>query len=122
MEIHLEQRSQHSIQAYSEIEIQVNSIRYKRNIIVSRHKIIEEWPLDSIQALTPLTLKPLTDLHPEIILLGHGSPGTHAPIGIMQLLSERRIGLESMSIGAACRTYNVLLNEERAVVLGLILS
>ena len=38
----------------------------------------------------------------------------------MSLLSQQRIGIECMSIGAACRTYNILLSEHRAVVAGFI--
>ena len=30
--------------------------------------------------------------------------------------AARRIGLEIMEVGAACRTYNVLVGEERKVV------
>jgi uncharacterized protein len=29
---------------------------------------------------------------------------------------ERRIGLEVMELGAACRTYNVLVQDERRVI------
>ena len=35
--------------------------------------------------------------------------------------ATRRIGLEVMEIGAACRTYNVLVGEERRVLAALLL-
>ena len=35
-------------------------------------------------------------------------------------LAERRIGLEIMSTPAACRTFNVLLQEQRRVVAALL--
>jgi uncharacterized protein len=33
----------------------------------------------------------------------------------------RKIGLEVMEIGAACRTYNVLISEERKVLAAVLL-
>ena len=35
--------------------------------------------------------------------------------------SARRIGIEIMEVGAACRTYNVLVGEERKVVGAILL-
>lgn len=51
----------------------------------------------------------------EIVLLGMGSD--HQPVteAIRTIFRERGIALESMSTGAACRTYNVLLSEGRQV-------
>jgi uncharacterized protein len=37
-------------------------------------------------------------------------------------LIERRIGLETMDTAAACRTYNVLVSERRAVVAALLVE
>ena len=39
---------------------------------------------------------------------------------VMHYLSKQRIGIECMSIGAASRTFNVLLGEGRRVVAGII--
>ena len=38
----------------------------------------------------------------------------------MRPLVEARIGFEFMDFAAACRTYNILVGEGRAVVLGLL--
>lgn len=59
---------------------------------------------------------------PEIIIIGHENPGKFPPMEFMSHLSQLQIGMECMSIGAACRTYNVLLSENRAVVAGFIMS
>jgi uncharacterized protein len=36
--------------------------------------------------------------------------------------AQRRVGLEVMELGAACRTYNVLVQEERRVAAALFLT
>ena len=53
--------------------------------------------------------------------LGFGLlPGAGAPGGALRRSVEARgVSLEFMSLGAACRTYNVLAHERRAVVAGL---
>ena len=44
------------------------------------------------------------------------------PMALIEYLANQRIGIEIMSIGAASRTFNVLLSEQRAVVLGIVLA
>ena len=121
MHINLEATDQHSIQAYSDNEIKIGSIVYQSNLIVSSHEIISDWSIQTIQQLNDDLLEPLLRYRPTIVIIGHRRQGQFAPIDIMQKLSKQGIGLETMSIGAACRTFNVLLSEQRDVVLGLIL-
>ena len=121
MHINLEATDKHSIQAYSDNEIKVDSKIYQTNLIISSHEIITDWPIETIKQLNEELLEPLLRFGPTIIIIGHKLQGQFAPIQIMQSLSKQRIGLESMSIGAACRTYNVLLSEQRDVVLGVIM-
>ncbi len=56
----------------------------------------------------------------EIVLLGTGAK-QHFPSGeIRRLFLERNISLEPMDTGAACRTFNVLVSEDRRVAAALI--
>jgi uncharacterized protein len=57
---------------------------------------------------------------PGFVLLGTGAAHAIPSPEIRKLFAEARIGLEAMSTGAACRTYNVLLAEGRDVSAGLI--
>ncbi|WP_131783401.1 Mth938-like domain-containing protein [Legionella gresilensis] len=122
MHISLENSDQYAIQGYSETEVKIDSVIYEHNIIVSKHGVITDWPLSDIQHLKEENLVPLLTHSPNIIIIGHALEGKFAPISLLHTLSNQRISLESMSIGAACRTYNILLNEQREVALGLILS
>ncbi|MCC5791129.1 MAG: hypothetical protein JJT82_00765 [Legionellaceae bacterium] len=120
MQIHLEQGAVHSIQAYSEEGLRINHQWYRQNIILHREAIITEWPVKSIRLLDTAHLPDLLEYEPEIIIIGHQEPGSFPPMALMAELAKKRIGLESMSITAACRTFNILLSEERKVVLGII--
>ncbi|KIT17380.1 Mth938-like domain-containing protein [Jannaschia aquimarina] len=59
----------------------------------------------------------LTDLAGEVdfILLGTGAEIAHAPADLRAAVEEAGLGLETMASPAACRTYNVLIGEDRRV-------
>lgn len=56
----------------------------------------------------------------EILLIGSGLKIEFLPPEIERALREKQISFEYMDTGAACRTYNVLLSEERKVAAFLI--
>jgi len=122
MHIQLEAPDKHAIRSYSDAEITVDSIAYQQSVIIGKDTIISEWPVHSIQELNEKNLAPILELEPEVIILGHQQPGVYIPVLVMQYLSKQRIGIECMSIGAASRTFNVLLSEQRNVVAAIIFS
>ncbi len=56
----------------------------------------------------------------EVLLIGTGRGMQPLDDGLRQALRERRIVAEAMSTGAAVRTFNVLLAEDRAVAAALV--
>ena len=120
MHINLEATEQHAVQAYSDTKIQINSIVYESSLIVSKAEIITDLAINNIQDIGDQYFNLLINLKPEIIIIGHNNTGKFPPVDIISKLSQQRIGIECMSIGAASRTYNVLLSEHRAVIAGFI--
>ncbi len=57
---------------------------------------------------------------PQFLLVGTGRRQIFAEPAVLAAFLARRIGLELMDTGAACRTYNVLLAEERPVMAALV--
>lgn len=51
----------------------------------------------------------------DFILLGTGAEIAHPPAGFRTALEQADIGIETMGTPSACRTFNVLLSEERRV-------
>lgn len=56
----------------------------------------------------------------EILLIGAGERIDFLPAEVERNLKDKNISVEYMDTGAACRTYNVLLSEERSVAAFLI--
>lgn len=122
MNINLEAAEKNAVQAYSENQVQINSITYERSLIVSQEEVISDLAIHDIQAMDEQYLQQLLQFNPEVVIIGHEQTGKFPPMSIISTLSQHRVGIECMSIGAASRTYNVLLSEQRAVVAGFIFA
>jgi uncharacterized protein len=120
MNINLEGAELHTVQAYNGTQIQINSIIYEKSLIVSKEAIVSDFLIKNIQDIDNHYINLLTQFKPKIIIIGHEHTGKLLSMSIVNQLSQQGIGIECMSIGAASRTYNVLLSEHRAVVAGFI--
>ncbi|MCC7461333.1 MAG: hypothetical protein IT480_02605 [Gammaproteobacteria bacterium] len=109
----------HTIRRYGPGEIVVGAQVLHGACIVSATRLVAPWAAQSPSTLDEAQLAPLLELRPSVILLGAGAGELPAPRPLVMLLQRRGIGVESMGLGAACRTYNVLVHEGRAVVAGL---
>ena len=68
------------------------------------------------------TPAPLFALKPEVVVLADRHATQKFPRAALRAeFATRKIGLEVMEIGAACRTYNVLVSEERRVLAAMLL-
>jgi uncharacterized protein len=120
MHIQIDSRKPNSIISYSDSKLIINDITYSNNVIISNHDIISPWLVNSLADITEAALSPIIQLKPEIILIGHSTLGQQLPQSTQHYLSKQRIGVECMPIGSGCRTFNVLLSEERRCILGII--
>jgi uncharacterized protein len=80
------------------------------------------WPVASVGEIGEAALAPVFAEAEaiELFLLGSGSEISPLPDGLRFRFREYRIGLEILSTGAAVRTYNILLAENRRIAAGLI--
>ncbi len=122
MQINLEHPDLHSIQSYDEQQVSINDQIYNNSIIVSQQCIDADWQQEQIQSLTEEDVERVLQHNPEIVIIGHQHPGQFPSDSIRLMFAEKKVGLECMGIGAACRTFNVLLSEMRNVTLALILG
>jgi len=107
------------INGYGDMGFRVNGVRFEGSVLV-RPDLTTTWPVTSIAALTLESL-PIDGLAGiEILLIGGGSRGTVILPGLRRQYANHGIVLEVMDTGAACRTFNVLLVEERRVAAALI--
>jgi len=90
-----------------------------RPCIVTPHRLLLDWNAGSIAQLSDAQLEPLLALGADIALLGEGERQEFPAAAIRAAFRGRGVALECMSLGAACRTYNILASEARSVVAGL---
>ncbi|MGH8231581.1 MAG: Mth938-like domain-containing protein [Steroidobacteraceae bacterium] len=106
------------IRSYDEAGIVVGAQRLTRPCLITPQRLLSDWGARSLALLSASDLEPLWPLGGEIVLLG--SAETALPsAAVRAAFRDRRIALECMGLGAACRTYNILAGEARRVVAGL---
>ncbi|MDP8917604.1 MAG: MTH938/NDUFAF3 family protein [Pseudomonadota bacterium] len=83
---------------------------------------IKAWPVVSVTELTEAALDPIFAEGDalELLLLGTGADIAAIPAAFRARFREAGIGLDVMQTGAAARTYNILLAENRKVGAALI--
>ena len=112
--------SRYSISAYNSNEIIVNGTAYRESLILSPQSIHCPWQVISVDELDESNLKPILDMNPHVVLLGTGERQQFPDARIFGLFGQTGIGLEVMNNGALCRTFNILVAEDREVVAAII--
>jgi uncharacterized protein len=107
------------IRAYSSTEVRVGEHSVRRSCIITPDTLITDWAPGSFAELSVAHLETILALRPELVLLGTGPTQRFPPAGIRSAFTARGVGLEVMNLGAACRTFNVLVQEERQVAAAL---
>jgi uncharacterized protein len=110
------------IRAYRDGEVQINEVVLRAPCIVTAQQLVSDWQARSINTLAITDLEQIFALQPDVVLLGTGPKQIFPQREIRQAFAARKVGLEVMDLGAACRTYNILVQEERRVAAALLLS
>ena len=109
------------IRAYSTEEIRIGERTLRSSCIVTADTLIADWPPAALEEVEANHLEPILELRPELVLFGTGARQRFAPATIRSAFAARGIGVEAMDLGAACRTFNILVQEERRVAAVLFL-
>jgi uncharacterized protein len=109
------------IRGYSDTEVRIGGHSVRGSCIVTADTLITEWEPQRFAELAAAHLEAVLALAPELVVLGTGPTQCFPSAEIRGLLAARGVGLEAMALGAACRTFNVLVQEERRVAAGLFL-
>jgi uncharacterized protein len=103
------------IKSYSPAGIRIGEQLLTRTLIVTADRLISDAAPASFAELAPQHLPVLFELSAELVIVGTGTTQQFAPAAVRAVFAARGVGLEVMELGAACRTYNVLVQEERRV-------
>jgi len=108
------------IEAYGTRGFRVTGTLHAGSILVFPETSMA-WPVQSMAEVTVAALDPVIARGGvEILLLGCGPRLLRVAPELRQSLRAAGITVDAMDTGAACRTYNVLLAEERRVAAALI--
>jgi len=108
-----------TITAYGDDYVMVNGQRRESSLIVTPEQVLD-WSASDFSSLAPEHFGELSKLGADIVLLGTGPRQRFPHPRLTAALGAARIGLEVMDSKAACRTYNILVAEERKVALALL--
>ena len=123
MKLHLDPATaKNAITGYGDGYVMVNRQRFERSLVVLPDRILLDWPPKRFDDLAPEHLAELAGLDREIILLGTGAQLRFPRPEIIQPLMRSGVGVEVMDMQAACRTYNILLAEDRRVAAALLIG
>ncbi|MDE1903166.1 MAG: Mth938-like domain-containing protein [Alphaproteobacteria bacterium] len=107
------------VDSYGRNGFHVSGVAYEGAILVTAEATVA-WPVGSLGAITPDSFSTLFDRGIEILLLGCGPRMVPVPPALRAALKAKGIVVDAMDTGAACRTYNVLVAEERHVAAALL--
>jgi uncharacterized protein len=111
----------HVIDAYGNGGFRFGEMSH-RGSILALPSGVRAWPVTRVSDLTEAAL---ADVFAEgdaleLLLLGTGQDIAAIPDSLRWCFRDARIGLDVMQTGAAARTYNILLGENRKVGAALI--
>ncbi len=114
--------SSNLVHACSETEIRVREHVIRASVILTETEIVFDWPPACIEELSLLHLQAALRLNPELILLGTGTRQVFPDARVIAAVQAAGVGFEVMDTRAACRTYNILVQEGRKVAAALIVE
>ena len=122
IEINNEDSNVNKILSYSDNWFKLSNRLIRTNLVISKNHLHEDLLTDNFQDFTLQYLQKITSWHPEIILIGTGKTNNLPNFEWAAHANKSNIGLEIMGTGAACRSYNLLIDEGRNVVACLFLA
>ena len=104
------------IRGYAAGSVRIGEQTFGHAVFVGGPSTVSELRPQHPADLTEADLASVFALQPALVLIGWAGGQTFMPAAQRRWFLERGIGLEVMELGAACRTYNVLVGDERRVV------
>ena len=111
-----------TIQGYGPGWVGVQGEKITHSVILGSQGQRVAWLCSRFEDLTATHFAQLAEFDAELVIFGSGTRIRFPQAAWLQPLMAKRIGLETMDTGAACRTYNILAGEGRRVVVALVLE
>lgn len=110
-----------SISGYGPGWISIGAEKITTSIVLSSRGERFDWACDQFDNLSEVHFEQLAALGTELIIFGSGNQIRFPRPAWIAPLVHRQIGIETMDVHAACRTYNILAGEGRHVAVALLM-
>ena len=122
MKFHLQKPTANVVTGTGPGWVRVGQVEYRANIVLLPDAVVADWAPNGFDALSEADFASLLSYTPEMVLLGTGSGQRFPHPRLLQSLAAARVGVEVMDTRAACRTFNILVAEDRRVAAALIIG
>lgn len=109
----------HALQSYDAAGFVIDGRHYGGGVLLSRRLLHHPWGPAQATLLCVEDFQLLAPEMPEVLLLGTGQK-QHLDVALLRELRRAGFAVEVMDSAAACRTYGVLLAEDRQVAAALL--
>lgn len=101
--------------------VAINGERFERSLALLPDEVRLDWNAANFNELNESHFEYFITLKPEVLLLGTGEQQYFPHPGLYRALIAAGVGVEFMDTHAACRTFNILVAEDRKVIAAIIL-
>lgn len=110
------------VRRYEPGRVTIRDRSYSRSLVVLADSLLAEWEPTTVATLHHRQFEAISERNIEVLILGTGERQVFPDPGVFAPLMDLGIGFEVMDNAAACRTYNILLAEQRRVALALLIA
>lgn len=93
--------------------IRIGDTQFERTVALTSDAVLPDWRIGDIAELQVRDLEPLLQREPDVLIIGTGWSQILPPRDLVFAMARKGIGLELMDTPAACRTFNILVAEDR---------
>ncbi len=113
-------KNRNVINSYGIKGFKINETFYHNSTILTPSQIIEV-KINSLEDFFEQDLKRILDFEPEILLIGTGNNHQIISSSLKNRIRSQypEISIDEMTTGSACRTYNILMMEDRNIAVFL---
>jgi len=111
-----------AITGYGPGWVEVNGEKIHHSVIIGSGGERVAWSVQRFDELDAAHFAQLATVEAQVAIFGSGSRIRFPKPAWLAPLIEKSVGLETMDTAAACRTYNILAQEGRRVVVALLLE
>lgn len=118
--IRTHETARRTVSSYADGVLRLGDVRTTAPVLVWGDRV-EPWARGDDAAMDPASFALLWEAEAavELLLIGKGTTSAPAPRALREALREHGIVVEQMALGPACRTFNLLVAEGRAVAAAL---